>query len=263
MKRVLVDCHSFDYNYFQGVTTYLSGLYRESIRQSSDIQFYLASNDIEKLISVFGLHSNVTYVKLRFKNSLMRLILELPYQILKNKIDYIHVQYKVPVIKLCKEIVTVHDVLFLDFPENFPRSFNIINKLYYKFSSKRADILLTVSNYSKSRISKQFNIQEQKILITPNGIDESFLLLSINNKLITNVKTKYGLDRYILYVSRIEPRKNHQLIVNAYQDLKLADKGYKLVFIGATTFENKILNSDLERLSTDNFIILENIPTEE
>ena len=257
--KILIDCHSFDYQYYQGVTTYLSGIYNETVKNNPDIEFYFASKNINKLKSVFGLSQNIFYLKYTFKSPIMRLIFELPFLILKNNIDYLHVQYKSPLLKFCKEIVTVHDVLFLDFPQYFGKTFRIINKFYYRFSSKRADILLTVSDYSAKRISKHFKININSIFITPNGIDNTFLNFSNNKNLIPDIKSIYGIDKYILYVSRIEPRKNHELVVKAYNELNLADENIKLVFVGFETSINKILNDQIKITDRDNIIKLTNI----
>ncbi|HMD00373.1 MAG TPA: glycosyltransferase, partial [Ferruginibacter sp.] len=46
------------------------------------------------------------------------------------------------------------------------------------------------------------------------------------------IKDKYGIDKFILFVSRFEPRKNHTMLLKAWIDLKLYDKGYWLVLLG-------------------------------
>lgn len=263
MKKILIDCHSFDYDYYQGVTTYISGLYKNLIEERKDISFYFASNNLDKIKAIFGAATNVFYLKLNYKSSLIRLTFELPFLVLKHNIDYIHVQYKSPFLKFCKEIVTVHDVLFIDHPKYFTSKFRIINKIYYRFSSRRADILLTVSNYSKSRISEHFKIPENKIKITPNGVDEVFLNLSNNTNLLLDVNLKYNIDKYILYVSRIEPRKNHDMVIRAFEELRLFEKGFKLVFVGAQTHKNIKLLDELKKVKDDSIVSLENISTRE
>ena len=62
----------------------------------------------------------------------------------------------------------------------------------------------------------------------------------VNDKIgLTDVKAKYGLDKYILTVSRIEPRKNHQMLLKAFLELQLYKLGYKLVIVGAMDLKNK------------------------
>ena len=142
-----VDCHVFDGN-LQGTATYLKGLYHELIKDKSK-NFFLAAHNIENLQSIFGIYENVTYLQYSSKNKFFRLLFDIPKLITQNKIDYAHFQYVVPPIKRCKYIVTTHDVLFLDFPQYFPLFYRLKNKLFFKFSANKSDIVLTVSQYYK------------------------------------------------------------------------------------------------------------------
>ena len=164
MKTVnlFVDCHVFDGN-LQGTTTYLKGLYQELINDKSK-NFFLAAHNIENLQSIFGIHENVIYLQYSSKNKFVRLLFDIPKLIRQNKIDYAHFQYIVPPTKSCKYIVTIHDVLFLDFPQYFPLFYRIKNKLFFKYSANKSDIVLTVSQYSKEKIEKHIKEIEPKIL---------------------------------------------------------------------------------------------------
>ncbi len=223
--RLLVDAHVFDGPY-QGTRTYIEGLYSH-MTQHKDIDFYFAANKEEQLKSVFGESANVHYIHLNSQGSIKRLVFEYPTVIKKYNIDYAHFQYISPLRKKCKEIVTIHDLLFLDYPQFFPTSYRLKNKFFFNRSAKRADILLTVSNFSKNEISKHFGIDNSRIFVTPNSI------LPTNDIEDVNLKGLYGLDKYILTVSRIEPRKNHLNLLKAFVELDLASRGYKLVMVGA------------------------------
>jgi len=246
MKRykILVDCHSFDNEEFQGVTSYIKGLYLELIPLLPDCEFYMVSHSLEKIEPLFSKFENVFFLKLKSKNPVYRLIYEIPKLIIKNKIDWLHVQYKSPLLKFCKEIVTTHDVLFLDYPRFFDLKFRLLNSLFYKRSARRADILLTVSNYSKMQIHNHFNIPLKEINVTPNGISSSLIELSKNDHSLSEVKVKYNLGEFVLYVSRIEPRKNHEAIVKAFNTPLLSH--LNVVFVGTETHKNVILENELD-----------------
>lgn len=223
--RLLVDAHVFD-GKFQGTLTYLMGIYQHMV-EHKDIDFYFASQDIERIREIFGCAANVHYVKLSSTGSIRRLALEFPKIIKKYDIDIAHYQYISPLQKCCKEIVTVHDLLFLDFPQYFPMFYRLKNRVLFKKSAKRADFLLTVSDYSRKSISKHFDIPSENIYVTPNAV------LPLGSTIVLpDVKAKFGLDKYILTVSRIEPRKNHLMLLKAFIDLHLMSKGYKLVMVG-------------------------------
>lgn len=236
--NILVDAHIFDDKH-QGTRTYLKGLYFELILMAQDWHFYLVAHDIKNLEQEFGIHKNVSYVPLKSYNKFYRLLIELPKITKNNKIDYAHYQYISPPIKNCNQIVTNHDILFeqKEFKEFFPLKYRLVNSILFRISAKRADILLTVSSYSKQKISELYKIGLDQIKITPNAVNYT----NSNTNLIENPAIQ-NLGKYILYVSRVEPRKNHIGLLKAFVQLNLASKGFKLVFIG----KKDIISNDLK-----------------
>lgn len=224
--RILVDAHVFDGKY-QGTRTYLQGIYSELIKYK-DIQYYFAAKNYRYLQTIFGTAPNVHYIQLKSTNSVVRLSLEYPKIIERFKINYAHFQYISPLIKTCKEIITIHDLLFLDYPQYFPLSYRIKNHILFRKSANRADILLTVSDYSKNEIAHYFKIPKDKIYITPNGV-----LKQDKTLVLPDIRKKWNLEKYILSVGRIEPRKNFHSLLKAFIELELYKDGYKLVLIGS------------------------------
>jgi glycosyltransferase involved in cell wall biosynthesis len=230
------------------------------IPNSPNTQFYLVCHSVENIYPVFSEFKNVTFLKLKSKNPLYRLIYEIPKLIIVNKIDWLHVQYKSPLLKFCKEIVTTHDVLFLDYPKFFGLKFRLLNLLSYRSSARRADLLLTVSNYSKVQIHSHFKIPLKEIIVTPCGVSSSLIKLSKNDELLSDVNKKYNLGEFVLYVSRIEPRKNHEVIVKAFNTPLLSH--LKVVFVGTETHKNVILENELNSSNID-VIHLKNVTLNE
>ena len=229
--RLFVDCHVFD-GVPQGTKTYLHGIYSELIKDRS-IHFYLAATDIYNLEKIFGSHINVTYIKYKSHSSIYRLLIDIPFLIKKHKIEFAHFQYRVPPIKFCRYIVTVHDVLFEDFPQYFPIISRRISYLTYLFSARYSDIVLTVSNYSKQKIKQHLGVANA--IITPNGVDKVFFDDYDKELVQQQVFKKFKASNYIIYTSRWEPRKNQLLLLQQFVDLELY-KHYQLVFVGSSTF---------------------------
>jgi glycosyltransferase involved in cell wall biosynthesis len=239
-----IDAHLFD-GPFQGSRSYLLGLYSETIKRMDSVHFFFGARNIENLKKEFGVHSNVTYIRYSTENKFFRLAINIPWIIKKYKIDISHFQYISPLFKFSREIVTIHDILFLDFPDLFPVTYRVRNRFMFRKSAARADLLLTVSEYSRSRISEHFRISKNNIFVLPNGILKNFVDRSANTP---DVRSKYGLNKYLLYVSRIEPRKNHTLLIKAFYELALEDLGYKLIMIGTRSIPYKELELVLEQI---------------
>lgn len=222
--KLFVDAHVFDDTY-QGTTTYLKGLYNALVKDEA-FEITLAAQNITHLKTIFT-DERFKFVELQSHSKYKRLAFELPQLLKTNNYHFAHFQYITPLLKTCRFINTIHDLLFLDFPAYFPFSYRLTKKNTFKFSAKKSDIICTVSDYSKEALVKHFHIPENKITITPNAI-------TVYHGEFTDVKQKYGLDKYILFVSRLEPRKNHLLMLRSFVELGLYDKGYQMVFIGRT-----------------------------
>lgn len=218
--KILVDAHIFDHS-FQGTATYIKGLYNSLVNQNQ-IEIVLCANNIDNLKIHFP-NPKFKFIKLKTHSKFKRLAIEYPQIIKKGNFDFAHFQYIVPLFKNCKLINTIHDLLFLEYPQYFPWSYRFTKGILFKYSAKKSDIILTVSDYSKKSLIKYFNLKSNNLIVTPNAITNS-----ATNKLKT-----ISERNYILFVSRFEPRKNHIALLRAYLDLKLYERGYNLVFIGS------------------------------
>ena len=235
--NIFVDCHIFDQS-LQGTTSYIKGLYSELIKDTTK-NFFFASYRYD-LSKVFKENDNVFFIKYKSKNKFIRLLIDLPILLKKHKIDFAHFQYVVPPFKRCKYIVTLHDILFLDYPEYFPWTYRKSKYFLYKQSAKKADILFTVSEYSKKQIQKHFKLKN--IFITPNGVDSVYFDDYDKRKEKRIVNDKFGFEKYFLFVSRWEPRKNHYLLLKSFVE-GYYYKDYQLVFVGTKAIEDlKYLN---------------------
>jgi glycosyltransferase involved in cell wall biosynthesis len=261
--NILIDTHVFDEKH-QGTRTYLKGLYSELISLAKDWNFFMVANDIANLKSEFEEHENLTFIQLKSQNKFYRLLIELPSIIKKHAIDYSHFQYIGTPIKVSKQIITTHDILFEqeEFKLYFPLKYRLVNGFLFKRSAKRADVLLTVSNYSRQRISELYQIPNEKIHVTPNAVHANFGIQSFQEA----SDAILGLGKYILYVARIEPRKNHLTLLKAFTELQLAQKGYKLVFVGRKDIPNPELeayNAKSKAINGDAVVWLDSIPNDE
>ncbi len=212
MKKVklFVDGHWFD-EPFQSTGVFLKGLY-QMMSKDDRFEIFMAAHDVSVLAAEFE-GCNIKYLKYSSHSKYKRLAIDVPKITNRYKFDFIHFQYVLPLFKTTKEIVTIHDILFMDFPNLFPWKYRVSKQFLFRQSARRAEIITTVSSFSKQAIVHYFKIPPDRIKIIPNGISTSFIQLqNINND---SMRRKYKLEKYILYVSRIEPRKNHINLIKA------------------------------------------------
>lgn len=235
--KIFVDCHYVD-NYYSGSSSYLIGLYNELVKYDR-LEIHLAGRNLERLKKNFK-SPKFKFITLRKKSIFNLIFFEFPTLLRKGNYNYAHFTYYSPVFKFCKYIISIHDIIFLDFPKYFSFSHILPRIFLFYQSSKMANILLTISEYSKERISKRFSINSSKITITPCGFNPD---VKTKPKKIETFK-----KNYILYVSRIENRKNHISLLKAYKKLKLYET-HSLVLVG--TIDDKIfeLNKLIEEIN--------------
>jgi glycosyltransferase involved in cell wall biosynthesis len=243
--RIFVDAHVFDGGY-QGTRTFIKELYTE-LAQKEDVCLYLAARDIHNLERHFPPSHNLRLIAYRSRSSITRLLFEIPALIRRHRIHYAHFQYIAPLVKNCRFIITTHDVLFNEFPEEFPLPYRVIKKWLYRLSAGRADLLTTVSEYSKGSIQKFLGIEAETIHVIPNGIHPQYFLPHDKEEARAYIYQQYGIQQFLLFTSRIEPRKNHALLLQAFADLQL-HRDYSLVFVGQKSLAVPALEQLLEEL---------------
>lgn len=183
----------------------------------------------------------------------------------ENHLDIFHgLSNEIPLLKnkSTKYIVTVHDLLFCRFPELF----NPIDVQIYKFkmarSCREADQVIAVSEQTKRDLIDYFGIDSKKIKVVYQGVHEIFHQ-EVSNEKTLEVKQKYKIpDRYLLFVSTIDKRKNVQLILQALKERK--DWSHPLVVIGRATSYQSHLNSYIEKNNLkDKVTFLHNVSFED
>ncbi len=262
--RIFVDGRVFDTEY-QGTRTYIHNLYR-IIDHIGDFEIYLASQDPDHAAGFFPGSANIRFIRYNSTSRLKRAFSELPEMMTRHKIDAAHYQYVAPPRKNTMTIVTIHDLLFKDFPGEFSMAYKMVKGAAFYLSAKRADLVTTVSAYSKKAIVRHFGIPEENIHVVPNGVSGFFFEPFDKQRAALEVWEKFGLKNYLLYVSRIEPRKNQLDLLRSYLELELYKQSKSLVFVGKTSIPvpqlQEIMNPLPEEVKKKIFF-LENISNDD
>ena len=149
----------------------------------------------------------------------------------KDNIDIYHgLSHEIPIgiedTKI-KTIVTIHDLIYLRYPNLFS---SVDLKIYdkkFRSACERADKIIAVSKQTKKDIINYFSIDEQKIEVVYQGCNKAFKTSDYDNYEL--IKNKFGLfDEYLLYVGSIEERKNLLTLLEVLKDIPRK----KLIIIG-------------------------------
>lgn len=128
--------------------------------------------------------------------------------------------YIVPPFVHGKKVVTIHDMVYKAFPETMNSKTRILLNLAMNKSMKRADVVVTDSEFSRSEIIKYFPQYRDKVEVVPCGVDCDMFKPVQDRSIIEKVKANHNIKgKYFLYLGTLEPRKNLTRLVKAYEIL--------------------------------------------
>ena len=217
--------NTFDYTFFYGFFTKELFAYNSdsvSLRTFNKLKFYLRKipfmgYGLRKLKSLLS-HGHKNFFDLYFEPNFIPL----------------------PGIKAKQVIVTVHDFSLCKYPQWHPKDrVKDFEKNFWP-NIKRADLIVTVSQYIKKEALNFLSLPAEKIKVIYNGYDrETFKLYPF--AILKQFKTNFALpEKFILFIGALEPRKNLLRLIKAYLNLPLGvKKEIKLVIAGAPGWENK------------------------
>ena len=129
----------------------------------------------------------------------------------------------VPLAHPAANVVTIHDVGYLYYPEAHRRGSRLYLHLSTWFSTRAARRVIAISQTTAQDLQKHYQVPAAKIRVIPHGGDPAFQPVE-DRPTLARTRVHYGIpfDRpYILYVGTLQPRKNLGRLVEAYaQGLK-------------------------------------------
>lgn len=155
--------------------------------------------------------------------------------IVKNKLDIFHgLSHELPIgIQKTgvKSIVTIHDLIYLTYPNDFSIIDRNIYNLKFKSACKTADKIIAVSQSTKNDLIRFYQLNPDKIEVCYQTCNEHFKAQLQKQTLIEISKTYKLPKNFMLYVGSVIARKNLLGIVKAMHLLK-PDNKIPLVVVG-------------------------------
>jgi glycosyltransferase involved in cell wall biosynthesis len=180
------------------------------------------------------------------------------FLIIKNKVDVYHSPANVlPIIKVpgVKYVLTIHDLSFLVFPEQYPRIFNMYYKAITWLSIKNADVIVADSKSTKKDILKYYNVSSNKIKVVYLGVN---YIYRTNTKRARLVK-----DKYLFSITTHPQRKNIYGVLEALATNEHLRK-YRYVIAGLIPNANLVqLKERISNLGLTKIVIVYGYASEE
>ncbi len=142
-------------------------------------------------------------------------ILQLPNLIKQKSLDlFFSPTHYAPWFTNIPKIISIMDLSYLHFPEMFKIKDYIQLKYLTKYSIKHAQKVFTISQFSKSEIVKYYDYPAKDIIVTYPGVEKFEIRISKSE-----INTRYQIlnTKYILFVGTIQPRKNIERLIEAFE----------------------------------------------
>jgi glycosyltransferase involved in cell wall biosynthesis len=155
------------------------------------------------------------------------------------------------------KVATIHDLSFIHYPEFQPKSRVRFFRQYFPGTLRKADHLITCTEYIKKELIAEFGISEEKITPIYLGVDEEYKPRFEAET--STILREYGLEhgKYLLSVATLEPRKNLGNVLKSFCALPDELRGsYPLVLVGCEGWMNHDLLSEINVLKEKKEIVL-------
>lgn len=231
-----VDIRCFMTPYKTGVGEYAYELLQALFILDKKNKYYLFYNSAKDFSGVVPKwdQANVFFIKKAWPNKLFNLSQKLLAWPKINKLIGVELDWffspNISLVSLSssvKQILTIHDLSFLHFPDCYSLKMRIWHKfLSPKKQCQKADIVLTPSKNTKQDIVNTYGVEAKKIEVVYPGLSSIFT--KNDGEEVKNLP-----EKYILFLGTVEPRKNIVCLIKAFNSSdKLKRMGYKLILVG-------------------------------
>lgn len=195
-----------------------------------DPSFIFADNVTGHVLSPQSRHPILWY--LWFEHTVPKYLKKLDIDVFYSGDMYLSLKTNVPT------VLVSHDLNYIHYPEGLKWSHLKFLKYYFPKYHNAADHIITVSNFTKQDVIKQYGISGDRITVAHNAIPEHFREISKKEKGDFKVKHTGGQE-FFIYIGSLHPRKNLGRLLLAFEKFKISKPSdIKLILFGRLAFKN-------------------------
>lgn len=214
-----------------GNETYIRNLISALADLDHENRYTLYFSTAQAAASWHHRHANFAVRLLPPPTPLVRVPVALAYELRRRPVDVLHVQYTAPPFCPAPIVTTIHDLAFEHLPETFTRRGKTQLRLTVRRTARRAEHILTVSEYSRQDIIKTYRLPPDKVTVTHNGCEAQFTPIGSEQE-AGAIKRKFGISKdYLLAVGSLQPRKNLVRLLHAYAKLRAQQPDFQLQLV--------------------------------
>lgn len=148
-------------------------------------------------------------------------------------------------------VSTVHDLAFKRFPGSYDRKNARRQAWAIRQAVRRSARMLAISATTKRDLEELYGVASARIAVTPLGVDAAALRAPLQEDVLRTYNLTPG--RYVLYVGRLEGKKNVATLVRGYGEFLRSqpDAGVALVLAGGWGFGRERIEAALREAGGD------------
>ncbi len=158
-------------------------------------------------------------------------------------------------------VVTIHDLSFFYYPNEFRKKDLYQLKNWTDYSIKRATKVISVSKTTKKDIRKFYDVDDSKISIIYNGFEKH--KGSTGSRNISLEQYEIEPKKFILFVGTLQPRKNITYLIKAFAKFRNANPHFKLVLVGKKGWLYDDIFAEVIRLNLEKSVLFTGYLTDE
>ena len=250
--NIAIDVHTLG-SRAGGNETYFQHLIQGLAATPGDDQYTLFYTHPEAL-SAAGGDPRFRFVRIA-ENAYVRNAMSLPRRMAELKPDLFHCQYARPPLVRSKVVVTIHDIAFEHHPEHFHPLEVLRLKLQVRSTAHSAEHILTVSQAAARDIAALYKIPAEKITVASPGVSKRFHPRDKQSSQAEIVRRFRIASPFLLYVGRIQARKNIPRLVEAFARVKRSARDLRLVIVGKQDWQSKDLTSIVRQFGLEDSVV--------
>lgn len=146
-----------------------------------------------------------------------------PWQARRDRLSLIHsMAFVMPRFAPCPVAVTIYDLSFVHYPEDFPAMQQRYLMAETARSCREARRIVTISESGRQDVHERFGVPLERIEVVRPGVADHYRPLP--DQAVAAFRARNGLpERFLLHVGTLQPRKNIPLLLEALSRLNRPD----------------------------------------
>jgi glycosyltransferase involved in cell wall biosynthesis len=153
--------------------------------------------------------------------------IELPLRLRRERADLVHApNCFLPLARPCMGVVTIHDLAFEVFPEDFSKRTGWKYRTFTPRAARSAQRVICVSGYTAADVVRRYDVDPARVRVVPNAPS-----LPLGDTPVPDD------GPYLLAVGDLRPKKNLLRLVHAFRQLRREGLEHRLVLAGIDSGE--------------------------